>query len=47
MNEISIFERDLLDMLLEALRELPQVDTQSALLERRIGCGKYLGAEYT
>ncbi len=41
MNKISIFERDLLDMLLEALQKLPQVDTQTPLLERRIGCGKY------
>ena len=45
MNEISISERDLLDMLLEALQQLPQVDMQPPLLERRIGCGKYLDAE--
>lgn len=41
MKEISMFERELLDMLLEALQELPQVDIQPPLLERRIGCGKY------
>ena len=41
MKEINIRERELLDMLLEALQELPQVDIQPPLLERRIGCGKY------
>ena len=41
MKEISMFERELRDMLLEALQELPQVDMQPPLLERRIGCGKY------
>ncbi len=38
MKEINI---ELRDMLLEALQQLPQVDTQSVLRERRIGCGQY------
>lgn len=41
MREMNMSERELGDMLLEALQELPQVDSQSPLLERRIGCGKY------
>lgn len=46
MKEINMFERELLDMLLKALQELPQVDIQPPLLERRIGSGKYrLAAE--
>ena len=46
MKEINMFERELGDMLLEALQELPQVDSQPPLLEWRIGGGKsWLDAE--
>ena len=41
MNETNIRERDLLDMLLEALRKLPQVHMQPPILERRTGYGYY------
>ena len=37
MKKTSILERDLLDMLLETLQQLPQVDMQPPLLERRTG----------
>lgn len=40
MKEIAVRERELRDMLLEALRELPQVHMQPPLLERWGGCGK-------
>ena len=40
MKEITVRERELRDLLLEALQELPQVDMQPPLLERRIGGGK-------
>ena len=45
MNEPQIRERDLLDMLLETLRELPQVHTQEPLPERRIGDYRQIDAE--